>query len=386
MKTDIKMTRAWAEIDLAAIRHNFNVASEYAKSHGSKLVAVVKANAYGHGAVKVATELEKCCGADFFAVATFPEASELAEAGITSPILILGEIHPSLYDELVRYSNIIPSIFHLESAQALSEAAEAKGVTVPCFIAVDTGMSRIGIVAAHMDKGIRTVKQIAKLPAVKIEGMFSHYACADHFDKRSALAQMNLFDDFAAALAEQGIKPTYLSMCNSAALTESAFENKYDLSRHGISLYGYQPSSQTERVLVYKPAIAFRARVTEVKELEAGTGIGYGHTFITKRKTRVATLSVGYADGYPRMLSNKGGVIIDEKYAPIIGRVCMDQMMVDVTNIPSVSVGSIATLIGSDERIRADKLGEMIGTIPHELICGLTARVGHIYVNSMISD
>ena len=386
MLTDIKTTRAWVEIDLAAIRHNYNCASEYAKSHGSKLVAVVKANAYGHGAVMVARELEKVCGADWFAVATFPEAAELAEAGITSPILILSEIHSSLYDELVTHSNILPSIFHFESAQMLSAAAQAKGVTVPCFIAIDTGMSRIGIVAANKDKGIETVKKISQLPAIKIEGMFSHYACADHLDKTSALAQMKLFDDFTSACAEQGITPNYLSMCNSAALTESAFENKYDLARHGISLYGYQPSIQTERVLMYKPAIALRARVTEVKELPAGMGVGYGHTYITGSKTRVATLSIGYADGYPRAFSNRGGVIIDGKYAPIIGRVCMDQMMVDVTNIPSASVGSIATLIGFDERIRADKLGEMIGTIPHELICGLTARVPHVYINSVNSD
>ena len=385
MRTDIKMTRSWAEIDLAAIRQNYNSAATYAKSCGAKLIAVVKANAYGHGAVNIATELENSCAADFFAVATFEEALELTEAGIKSPILILSEIHPSLYRELVTHKKIIPTVFQLESARALSAAASECEIDVSCFLACDTGMSRIGIECTSPDKaaaGIELVAEISKLPCINVNGIFSHYACADQLDKAAALHQAEIFDDFTKKLAKRGICPPHISICNSAALTETEFTNKYDLVREGISLHGYYPSLETKRVLHLKPAMALRSRVTAIKTLPAGTGISYGHTFVTSRETRVATLPIGYADGYPRLLSNKAGVIIDEKYAPILGRVCMDQMMVDVTDIPSAKVGSIATLIGADERVRADKLAEMMGTISYELVCGISARVPRTYVNS----
>ncbi len=388
MGIDIKMTRTWAEIDLAAIRQNYNSAAAYASSHGAKMIAVIKANAYGHGAVTVATELEKYCGADFFAVATLPEAIELIESGIKSKILILSEIHPSLYMELVQHKNIVPSIFRLESARALSEAAVRRGVTVPFFLVCDTGMSRIGIECLTEEKASESIaltKEISKLENIKMDGIFSHYACADQYDKASALYQTAIFDDFTKKLASNGICPPNMSICNSAALTESEFTNKYNLVREGISLYGYYPSPETKRVLHLKPAMAVRTRITAIKTLPAGVGISYGHTYVTTRETKVATLPVGYADGYPRLLSNKAGVVIDEKYAPILGRVCMDQMMVDVTDIPSAKIDSVATLIGADERVRADKLAESIGTISYELICGISARVPRTYVNSYSS-
>lgn len=385
MRTDIKMTRAWAEIDLAALRQNYTAASAFAKSHGASIVAVVKADAYGHGAAHVAKELESICGADFFAVATLPEALELIDAGVSSPILILSELHPSLYCELVRHPSIIPTLFRLDSAKVLSDAAHSVGRTVDCFLALDTGMSRIGIECTSDEKlaaGLSIAADIAELPAVNIAGVFSHYACADEADKTSALIQTARFDAFCDGLNVRGITPKYRSMCNSAALTEPEFADKYELVREGICIYGYNPSGEAARVLSLKPAMALRARVTDVKTLDAGVGVSYGHTYITNKPTRVATVPVGYADGYPRLLSNKAGVIIDEKYAPILGRVCMDQMMVDVTDIPSAQVGSIATLIGADERVRADRLADMIGTIPYELICAVSARVPRIYVNA----
>ncbi|MBQ8249050.1 MAG: alanine racemase [Clostridia bacterium] len=388
MGIDIKMTRTWAEIDLAAIRQNYNSAAAYASSHGAKMISVIKADAYGHGATTVASELEKYCSADFFAVATLPEAITLIESGIKSKILILSEIHPSLYGELVRYKNVIPSIFQLESARALSASAVLHGVTIPCFIVCDTGMSRIGIECTTPEKtaeGIKLVEEISELPNLHIDGIFSHLACADQYDKVSALHQITIFDDFIKNLTDHGIHLKYKSLCNSAALTEPEFTNKYDLVREGISLYGYYPSPETKRVLHLKPAMAVRTRITAIKTLPAGTGISYGHTYVTTRETRVATLPVGYADGYPRLLSNKAGVVIDDKYAPILGRVCMDQMMVDVTDIPTAKVDSIATLIGADERVRADKLAEMMGTISYELICGISSRVPRTYVNSYSS-
>ncbi len=385
MSLSNNMTRAWAEIDLSAIRQNFNAAKSYADSQGTRVAAVVKANAYGHGSVRVAEELENRCGADFFAVATFPEAAELADAGIKSPILLLSEIHSSLYGELVKYGNMIPCVFRLDSATALSKAAVNAGKEIKYFLALDTGMSRIGLECTSEQKAresLDEIKNITSLPSIRLEGIFSHYACADEPDKDSALRQSELFDSFIKKLASEGITAPTLSMCNSAALTEPQLQNKYDLVRPGIVLYGLDPSEDTNRILPLKPALALRARITSIRVLDENTGVSYGHSFVTKKKTVAATIPVGYADGYPRLLSNKGGVIIDDKYAPIIGRVCMDQMMVDVTDIPSASVGSIATLMGADKRVRADVLASLIGTIPYELICGVSPRIPRIYTNA----
>lgn len=385
MYENTNMTRAWAEIDLAALRQNFNAAKAHAGLYGAQVIAVVKADAYGHGAKRVAAELERRCGAKYFAVATLYEALELIEADIKSNILLLSEVHPTLYDELVRHETVIPSVFNYESAEALSDAAKKRGTVVPCFLILDTGMSRIGIECTSPDKlreGVDRAERIASLDNIELMGIFSHYACADEEDKSSALLQNERFTEFVSRLAERGIEPTFKSMCNSAALTEAAFTDKYDLVREGISLYGLNPSDTTARVLDLKPAMALRARVAAVKTVEAGVGIGYGHTFVTDRETRVATVSIGYGDGYPRLLSNKASVIIDDRSAPILGRVCMDQLMVDVTDIPSARVDSIATLIGADERVRADRLADMMGTISYELLCGISARIPRIYTNA----
>lgn len=384
MPSGINMTRAWAEIDLSAIRQNYNAAAKVANDSGAKLVAVIKADAYGHGAIPIAKELEKICGAEFFAVATFPEALELVENGVKAKILILSEIHPSLYTELVKYKDIIPTVFRKDSAVALSDAAVAEGIVADFFLAADTGMSRIGLECTSDEKlsnSVLTAEAIASLEGVNMLGVFSHLAGADMADKTFAHLQVKRFDEFCERLRVVGITPKYLSLCNSAALMQSEFSNKYDLARYGISLYGYYPSSEVGRTLSLKPAMALRARITEIKTVDAGTGIGYGYTFVTDRPTRVATISVGYADGYPRLLSNKAGVIIDDEYAPILGSVCMDQITVDVTDIPSASVGSVVTLIGADERVRADRLGDMIGTISYEIISCISPRIPRIYTN-----
>jgi len=379
------LTRAWAEIDLAAIRQNYNASKALARNFGADTLAVIKANAYGHGAVRVASELSKYCMADQFAVATFTEACELVRSGIREDILILSELHPSLYDELVLYPNIIPCIFRYESAQALSSAAKKQGVRIRCFIVADTGMSRIGLECTTPEKAdisLGTAKRILALDGVDAIGIFSHYACADCENKSSALLQTELFDRFSSELKKASGRQLIRSICNSAALMDSAFQNKFDLVRAGICLYGFQPSEFTENSLELKPAMALRARVTAVKRLAAGVGVSYGHTFVTHRETLVATLPVGYADGYPRLLSGKAHILIDDKPAPILGRVCMDQMMVDVTEIPSVKVGSVATLMGAHECVRADRLAELMGTISYELICGISSRVPRIYTNA----
>ena len=385
MRMDTRMTRAWAEIDLSAIRQNYRAAKAHAAVYGAQLLAIVKADAYGHGAKRVAEELEAHCGCNYFAVATFSEALELIAAGIRSPLMLLSEVHPSLYFELVKHASLRPSIFRYESAKALSNAAVAAGVTVSCFLTLDTGMSRIGIECTSDEKlaaGLDTAEAIAALPGIELCGIFSHYACADEPDKSSAHVQTARFDEFTNKLAARGITPPLRSMCNSAALTEAAFTNKYDLVREGIGIYGLDPSDDTARVLSIRPAMSLKARVTAVKWLDAGIGISYGHTFVTEKKTRVATIPVGYADGYPRLLSGKACVLIDDRPAPILGRVCMDQMMVDVTDIPSARVDSIATLLGSDPRVGADRLAALMGTIPYELICAVSPRIPRVYVNA----
>ncbi|MBQ8508442.1 MAG: alanine racemase [Clostridia bacterium] len=388
---DQNMTRAWAEISLDAIRDNFRIADAIAAAHGAKTMAVVKADAYGHGAKQIARTLQEC-GASYFAVATFMEALELVEAGVTASIVVLSEVHESLYGELVshhkagRAPTIIPSIFRLESARALSEAAAAHHTPVDCFLAVDTGMSRIGFECSTPEKrdaSIDAIVKIASLPNLRCAGIFSHLARADETDKASALAQQARFDDFIARLHERGVDPPLRSLCNSAALVEKAFADKYDLVREGIILYGLQPSDEIENRLPIRPAMEVKARVTNIKTLPAGQGISYGHTYVTSRETRVATIPYGYADGYPRLLSNRAGVLIDGKFAPILGRVCMDQMMVDVTDIPSAHIDSVATIMGADERVRADRLAAIMGTIPYELICAVSQRVPRIYVNNL---
>ncbi len=386
-KLDKDMTRAWAEIDLEAIRHNYMAARSFAARHGSGVIAVVKADAYGHGAVPIALELQNVCGADRFAVATLPEALELCEAGITARILILSEVHKSLHEELVRHPNIRPCVFRTENARSLSEAAVKAGVTVGCHIAVDTGMSRIGFECLTDEKqasSLDAISQIAALPGITCEGIFSHLACADEADKSSALAQAAKFDEFIAHLEAHGIRIPQKSLCNSAALTEEAFQNKYDYVRAGIVLYGLPPSDEVANVLGVRPAMSLKARITDVKTLGPGIGISYGHTFITERETRVATLPVGYADGYPRLLSGKASVLIGGRPAPILGRVCMDQMMVDVTDIPDAAVGGVAVLIGGEEEIRADYLGAAMGTIGYELLCAVSPRIPRVYRGSML--
>lgn len=379
---DRNTTRAWAEIDLSAIRENFIAAKTHAASFGADTLAVMKANAYGHGAKRIAFELEKKCGADFFAVATLDEAIELTEAGITSPILVLSEVHSSLFDELCEHDHIITSIFRYDSAKALSEAALRLGKAQKYFLTVDTGMSRIGFecIGDKKEKSLETIESISKLPGIVCGGIFSHFACADELDKTSSLTQKARFDDFVSELKKRGIDPPIKSLCNSAALTEVEFSEKYNLVREGIGIYGLSPSENVKNILGFRPAMSLKARITDVKTLSAEVGISYGHTFVTTRETRVATVPIGYADGYPRLLSNRAGVIIDGKYAPILGRVCMDQMMVDVTDIPSAAIDSVATLMGSDERITADHLAAMMGTIGYELICAVSPRIPRIYI------
>ncbi|MBO5952842.1 MAG: alanine racemase, partial [Oscillospiraceae bacterium] len=315
----------YVTIDLDAIEANFDAVSRKA---GVPVMAVVKANAYGHGAVQIARLLEGKCA--FFGVSSISEALELRHAGLTTPILILGHT-PSAAFPLAVEQDIRPTIYRLESAEALSKEACRQGKTARLHMAVDTGMSRLGFQADEESADL--CARIARLPGLVVEGLFSHFATADCADLSRAKAQAALFDRFIAMLKNRNVHIPICHLDNSAGLM--SFSVHYGLVRSGIVTYGLYPSSEVDfSALPLQPALSWYSRVTHVKTLPAGRQISYGGTFVTTAPTRVATIPVGYADGYPRSLSGKFHVLIHGKKAPILGRICMDQLMVDVTDIP----------------------------------------------------
>ena len=369
--------RISAVIDLDAIR--FNAATAKNKiPKGTKYLAVIKADAYGHGAVQIARALADI--ADYFAVATVDEGVEVRAGGVKNDIMVLGYFAPEYYETAIRH-DIQPGIFTYESAAELSDAAVRLGKTARCHIAVDTGMSRIGF--EPNEESARTVKRISELPNLKIEGIFSHFATADETDKTEALRQRERFDGFCALLAAKGVDIPIKHINNSAGIME--FDRHYDMVRQGITLYGLAPSEEIRRDdYPLKPAMSLISHVSFVKTLPAGRGISYGRTYITDRETRVATIPVGYADGYPRSQSNKGRVLINGAYCPILGRVCMDQLMADVTNAPEVKIGDKVTLVGADGG-NAISVEEVAGSDPYsfnyEFVCGISRRVPRIYIS-----
>ena len=373
MENRFLKTRTWIEIDGAALLHNHEQVKACLPA-GTKVMAVVKADAYGHGATAVAGLLAD--RVDCFGVASAWEAVELRQNGIENDILILGGTDRSLYPLLTEY-DIMPSIFDYESAKALSEAAGSR--PAGCFVAVDTGMTRIGV--PDDEAGVAQVKAVAALPMLEIRGIFSHFARADEADKASAIEQKERFLRFTERLDAEGIAYGCRSISNSAGIME--LDAAFDMVREGIVLYGVYPSSEVDTTrLTLRPALSLRTRVELVKTVPAGVGVSYGHLHVTERETRIATLCAGYADGVPRLLSDCGDVLIRGKRAPILGRVCMDQMMVDVTDIPEVAVGDVATIIGSDgdAAIPVDEVAALAGTIPYEILCSLSRpRLPRVY-------
>ena len=363
---------AYVEIDLNAIENNIRAVARKAKV---PVMGIIKADAYGHGAVPVAKALEKLCG--FFGVSSVAEALELRRAGIELPILILGHTPVSAYPQAVKLG-IRPAIFHYEDALELSKAAVDAGVTAPLHFAIDTGMSRIGFQITEENADL--CAKIAKLPGLKAEGLFSHFATADCADLTRARKQAELFDTFDCWLRERGISIPLRHLNNSAGLMN--FETHYDMVRSGIITYGLYPSDEVSPdLLPLKPAMRFHSRVSHVKTLPAGREISYGGTFVTEKATVVATIPVGYADGYRRSLSNRFYVLINGRKAPILGRVCMDQLMVDVTDIPEVCVGTPVTLIGRDgeETITMEQIAAVAGSFNYEFACGISRRVPRYY-------
>ena len=365
----------YVKIDLDAIDQNID---SIRNRVGTDVMAVIKADAYGHGAIQVARLLQDKCA--FFGVSSVLEAMELRRAGLYNPILILGHTPVSAFPTLVQ-AEIRPTIYHYDDALALSKAAQKAGKTAAFHLAVDTGMSRIGFQATEEDADI--CAQIAKLPGITAEGIFSHFATADCADLSRARKQAELFDEFYEKLQLRGVHIPVRHMNNSAGLMN--FDNHYEMVRAGIVLYGMYPSDEVDPALLQiRPALQWHSHVTHVKTLPAGREISYGGTCVTTKPTRVATVPVGYADGYRRSLSGKFHVLIRGKKAPILGRVCMDQMMVDVTDIDDVTCGDRVVLVGrsGEEEITVETIAAAADSFNYEFICGISRRVPRIYSRS----
>ena len=367
--------RIYARIDIDAILHNLGEC-KHRIPEGTKVLAVIKADGYGHGAVELAHQLED--KVDYFGVAIIEEAVELRRAGIKKPILILGYTSPSQDDLLINY-DITQNIYTYDMAKRLSDRAVALGKKVKFHIGLDTGMSRVGF--QDNDESVEQIKKIVKLPNLVLEGIFSHYARADELVKTTAFLQSERFDLFIDKLEKAGINIPIKHLSNSAAVEE--LEKHYDMVRFGISLYGLYPSEEVDKSSVdLIPAMELRTKIVNLKTVPAGCGVSYGHTFVTQRETRVATIPVGYADGYPRALSSKGRVIVNGQFAPIIGRVCMDQFMIDVTDIEGeLNIEDEVILMGSDNgcTISAEEIGDMSASFNYEFVCGVARRVPRIY-------
>jgi len=341
-------------------------------------MVIVKADAYGHGAIAVAKALENGL-ADAFGVAIIEEAIELRKAGVTKPILILGYTPKEQFDLVVSY-DVIQTVYQYEMAEHLANEAIKQGKTAKIHIKVDTGMSRLGF--RDSIDSVDIIKKITALKGLNIEGIFSHFANADEKDKSSSKEQIRRFDEFYKLLEQEGVHIPIRHMANSAGMIEFP-EAQYDMVRCGILTYGIYPSENVNHGLNLIPAMELKSHVVYIKEVPAGTGISYGSTYITKRNTKVATIPVGYADGYSRNLSNIGKVIIRGKFAPIIGRICMDYFMVDVTDIEDVSQGDTVTLLGKDGdcEISVETLADWSHSFPYEMICTVGKRIPRIYLS-----
>ena len=373
-----KNSRVKAVISLDAIEQNFremrkNIAED------TKMIAVVKADAYGHGAVPIAHLIE---GYDYiwgFAAATAEEAVHLRENGVTKPILILGIVFEEYYPELVR-DDIRLAVCEYEEAEKLSKEAVLQNKTVHIHIALDTGMTRIGY--ADIPESVEEIKKIAGLPNLEIEGMFTHFSRADEYDRSPAMVQLERYQKFSDLVEAAGVEIPLHHCSNSAGIIRVP-EANLSIVRAGITIYGIYPSSEVERDIVkLTPVMELKSHVTYVKDVPEGAAISYGGTYVADKKRRVATIPVGYADGYPRQLSNKGWVLIHGKKAPILGRVCMDQFMVDVTEIGDVKKGDEVTLLGrdGDEFISIEEIGDLCGRFSYEFACDISPSVPRIYV------
>ena len=368
--------RVCANISLDAIRDNIKKGKALL-APGTKMMGVVKADAYGHGAVPVAKAIEDLV--DAYGVAMPEEGVELRKAGLTKPIVILGYTAPEMAELAIRY-DIIMAVFQSEIAGQYNEIAKKLNKTAKVHIKLDTGMSRIGYLCC--EESLEDIEKIAKLSHVEIDGMFTHFSKADELDKTFAKNQLKKYMEFAEQLKERGIALPCRHVCNSAGIIDIP-EGNLEMVRFGVTLYGMYPTDEVKKErMPVTPAMEVKTHISYIKTLPAGVGIGYSGTYVTEKETKVATLSVGYGDGYPRGLSNAGRVLIHGKSAPILGRICMDQCMVDVTDIPEAKQGDTVTLMGrdGDDFISAEEIGATVGNSFHyEVVCDISKRVPRIY-------
>lgn len=372
--------RVCAEIDLDAIAYNMQQ-MKVRIGEGARLIAVVKADGYGHGAVPVAGMFEQCPYVWGYAVACMEEAEELREHGIKKPVLVLGCVFPDQFEEMVR-CDVRPAVYMESMAELISQEAVRQGKDVSVHIKIDTGMGRIGFPVTEESADI--IERISRLPRIRIEGVFTHFAKADERDKTYTFMQHERFMRMKEMIAARGVPVRYFDCDNSAGIIDFP-DMKHDLARAGIAMYGMYPSEEVDRSAVdLKPALSLVSHVSFVKEVGPGTPISYGGTFVADRPMRVATVPVGYGDGYPRSLSNKGYVLIRGRRARILGRVCMDQFMADVTDIPEVSFMDRVVLVGrdGDEEITVDELAALSGRFNYEFVCCLGKRIPRVYRKS----
>ena len=370
-------SRIQADIDLDAFAFNLESIKNNLKED-TKIITVLKADGYGHGALPLAREAVKDPRVWGVAVATVEEAEELRQGGIRKPLLILGYTYEENYEQIAR-EEFRPAVFKLSMARKLSQAAVKNNTVVNVHIKIDTGMSRIGY--RDLETAVPEIMEISRLPGIRIEGLFTHFARADEKKTDPAYVQFRKFQEFQKALEAQGLEIPICHCSNSAGIIRMP-EANLNAVRAGVILYGVYPSEDVDKEPVpLKPVMELKSHIAYIKTVEAGVQISYGGTFTTQRETRVATIPVGYADGYARGLSNKGSVLIRGKRAPILGRVCMDQFMVDVTDIPQAQELDEVVLLGrsGDEQITMEELGELSGRFNYEFACCISKRVPRIY-------
>ena len=375
--------RICAEIDLSAISWNMESMHRNLKP-GTDMIAVVKTDGYGHGAAAIAHKIEDLPYLWGFAVATFEEAEELRQAKITKPILILGYVFPYCYEDLARLQ-IRPAVFRLDMLEQLAAAGKKAGRPVSIHVALDTGMSRIGV--RPDDQGVDFVRRVLELQKegwICLEGIFTHFSRADETDLDHTYMQIRRFSEFCSRIEKELGYRIPLRHCSNSAGIIRLPEANFDLVRAGITLYGLWPSSDVPQEPVpLRPVMSLRSHIVYIKTVDEGTQVSYGGTYVTSKEERLATVPVGYGDGYPRSLSNRGYVLIRGRKAPIRGRVCMDQMMVDVTHIPEAQEGDTVTLIGQDGdlSISMEEMGDLSCRFNYELACDISPRVPRVFID-----
>lgn len=372
--------RAWAEINLDAIKHNYTEIRK-ATNPNAKIMAIIKADAYGHGFKEVASILNES-GVDAFGVATADEAMQIRNAGFSLPILILGAVFEDEYEELIE-NNISLCVFNFDSAKKIAEAAKSINKTAKIHIKLDTGMGRIGFLCNdNIEKTTNEILKISKLPNIEIEGIFSHFAKSDEKDKSYTHLQFERFISVCNSLENAGLIIPCRHICNSGGIIEYP-EYHLDMVRSGIITYGLYPSEEVDKQKInLKPAMTLKTRITNIKEINEESYISYGGRYTATKGQKIATIAIGYADGFSRILSNRAKVLVNGKFANIVGNICMDQCMIDITDIESVKCGDEVIIFGFDgnNTITVESVALLLGTINYEVVCSVSKRIPRAYI------